>query len=398
MEIGKKLLSYSYNALNPSRYAKRPSSQQRQRAGAPQTLTLPSSDSPRAARSASASTPKLPTPLCNNTMVRQATKKVLVGDAAKRWALTMPPTLAMFKSRVRQVYGLDGRTPFEIWLPPYARGAAPGRGRELVATESDYACVIDGDVLVLRLGDREVAPTPELVRAFDGDVETVYDADYRKPEPVKDLRGASVSSSRYQNFRDAIDVPNPYVTTYKTAFTPQSRFLEDAPPTDKMAAHYTCPHGAATTTYRAMFAGREPRDFHDSILEEPSILRRFVAPAPPARPPTTSTSRADFVAFPQGPKRAPAPRALGRAPPGARWKPSEYRAAYAGRAPYAAPGLGAGIQYSVLGDDLSAAPSPPRFATTTYRGHFSAKPMQGSRKIFAEPVDRAVDDVSVLSG
>ena len=266
----------------------------------------------------------------------------LVGDAAKRWALTMPPTLAMFRSRVRQVYGLDGRTPFEIWLHPYARGAAPGRGRELVATESDYACVIDGDVLVLRLGDREVAPTPELVRAFDGDVETVYDADYRKPEPVKDLRGASVSSSRYQNFRDAIDVPNPYVTTYKTAFTPQSRFLEDAPPTDKMAAHYTCPHGAATTTYRAMFAGREPRDFHDSILEEPSILRRFVAPAPPARPPTTSTSRADFVAFPQGPKRAPAPRALGRAPPGARWKPSEYRAAYAGRAPYAAPGLGAG--------------------------------------------------------
>ena len=159
-----------------------------------------------------------------------------------------------------------------------ARGAAPGRGRELVATESDYACVIDGDVLVLRLGDREVAPTPELVRAFDGDVETVYDADYRKPEPVKDLRGASVSSSRYQNFRDAIDVPNPYVTTYKTAFTPQSRFLEDSPPKDKMAAHYTCPHGAATTTYRAMFAGREPRDFHDSILEEPSILRRFVAP------------------------------------------------------------------------------------------------------------------------
>ena len=231
-------------------------------------------------------------------MVRQATKKVLVGDAAKRWALTMPPTLAMFKSRVRQVYGLDSRTPFEIWLHPYARGAAPGRGRELVATESDYACVIDGDVLVLRLGDREVAPTPELVRAFDGDVETVYDADYRKPEPVKDLRGASVSSSRYQNFRDAIDVPNPYVTTYKTAFTPQSRFLEDSPPKDKMAAHYTCPHGAATTTYRAMFAGREPRDFHDSILEEPSILRRFVAPAPPARPPTTSTSRADFVAFP----------------------------------------------------------------------------------------------------
>ena len=252
MEIGKKLLSYSYNALNPSRYAKRPSSQQRQRAGAPQTLTLPSSDSPRAARSASASTPKLPTPLCNNTMVRQATKKVLVGDAAKRWALTMPPTLAMFKSRVRQVYGLDSRTPFEIWLHPYARGAAPGRGRELVATESDYACVIDGDVLVLRLGDREVAPTPELVRAFDGDVETVYDADYRKPEPVKDLRGASVSSSRYQNFRDAIDVPNPYVTTYKTAFTPQSRFLEDAPPTDKMAAHYTCPHGAATTTYLSL--------------------------------------------------------------------------------------------------------------------------------------------------
>ena len=84
-------------------------------------------------------------------MVRQATKKVLVGDAAKRWALTMPPTLAMFKSRVRQVYGLDSRTPFEIWLHPYARGAAPGRGRELVATESDYACVIDGDVLVLLL-------------------------------------------------------------------------------------------------------------------------------------------------------------------------------------------------------------------------------------------------------
>ena len=38
----------------------------------------------------------------------------------------MPPTLAMFKSRVRQVYGLDSRTPFEIWLHPYARGAAPG--------------------------------------------------------------------------------------------------------------------------------------------------------------------------------------------------------------------------------------------------------------------------------
>ena len=43
--------------------------------------------------------------------------------------------------------------------------------------------------------NKKVAPTPELVRAFDGDVETVYDADYRKPEPVKDLRGASVSSS-----------------------------------------------------------------------------------------------------------------------------------------------------------------------------------------------------------
>ena len=70
-----------------------------------------------------------PTPLRTTTMMRQATKKVLVGDAAKRWALTMPPTLAMFRSRVRQVYGLDGRTPFEIWLHPYARGAAPGRGR-----------------------------------------------------------------------------------------------------------------------------------------------------------------------------------------------------------------------------------------------------------------------------
>ena len=58
-------------------------------------------------------------------------------------------------------------------------------------SESGAACLIDGDVLVLRIGDREVAPTPELVRAFDGDIETVYDA-----RAGQGLRGASVSSSR----------------------------------------------------------------------------------------------------------------------------------------------------------------------------------------------------------
>jgi len=329
-------------------------------------------------------------------MVRHPTKKVLVGDATKRWALSMPPTLATFRSRVRAAYDLGIGSPFEIHLHPYARGSQRSRGRELIASESDYACVIDGDVLVIRIRGEDAAPGP-LVRAFDGDVATAYDHDYAWPAPVAEVPSLSKKSS-YQNYPEEIDVPNPYVTTYGRAFT-QPPAPSPSKPKPEMAAHVTCPHGAATTTYRSTFTGREPRAFHESVLEEPSLLARFVAPAAPAREPATSTMRADFVKFEGKPRWAPRPRALAAPAPGARWKPSTYRAAYAGQAPYPAPGLGAGIQYSVLGDGLSV-PAPPRFATTTYQGHFAPKPVQVARKVWVDPEEREerADDFSVLSG
>ena len=79
-----------------------------------------------------------------------------MGDASRRWTLSMPPTLAAFQSRVRKGFGLGPEDPFEMWVHPYARGATPARGRERIRNESDYRCVIDGDVVVRRAARREL--------------------------------------------------------------------------------------------------------------------------------------------------------------------------------------------------------------------------------------------------
>ena len=289
----------------------------------------------------------------------------------------------MFKSRVRQVYGLDSRTPFEIWLHPCrAARAGPGpRARR--------------DRVGLRVRHRRRRPRAAprrprgragrraRARPADGDVETIYDARTTGSGGRQGPAGGRPSVPRATRTSATPSACRTLVATYKTAFCAPVALPRGlaAQGQDGRALHVPARRGDDDVPRHV----RRPRarDFHDSILEEPSILRRFVAPAPPARPPTTSTSRADFVAFPQGPKRAPAPRALDRrrrTRGGNRRAPRGLRRARALRrrasAPASAPSWAA---------TASAAPSPPRFATTTRQGHFwQAAP--GSRKIFAEPV------------
>ena len=137
-------------------------------------------------------------------------KRVYVGDAKQRWTLSMPPSLANFQCRLRKVYDMGPIEPLEIWLHPIAHAAKPAYGRELVATESDYRCIIDDDVVVIVSGDKILPATRALREEFLG--ETTYQADFVR-KSLKPREPAYVEP-RFEHSRSDLVVPDRYVTTY----------------------------------------------------------------------------------------------------------------------------------------------------------------------------------------
>ena len=110
-------------------------------------------------------------------------------------------------------------------------------------------------------------------------------------------------------------------------------------------------------------------------------------------PPKSAYAR-DFVGYGVPGRGAPKQPPKAVRLPGAKWLPTEYNTAYLGRPAYA---RAAPPPFAGDASDFEPVPAAPTLGVTTYASHYVAHPLQGARKVFVDPEDRAGDDVSVVT-
>lgn len=306
-------------------------------------------------------------------------KRVFVGDATKRWSLSMPPSLANFQCRLRKVYKLHPTEPLEIWLHPIAHAASPAFGREKIVTESDYRCIIDDDVVVIVVGGRAVEPDKALADEFFS--QTTYQSDF----VAKTLkhREPCYAEPKFERARSDLVVPDRYVTTYGRDYVEKAvarKPREPYVPADRESVKLD-----ATTVYQRDFVPKS-LDATDRTAPEPELLRDWRPSRSPARSSLkASVSRSDFIAYGVAAREAPSFKPPAEVPEGAKWLPTEYEAKYLGAAGEVRPQRTRPPTWS----ENDIAP-PPEMCLTTYTRDFVPHSLHGAQRLNVDPYDFSI--------